>query len=193
LVTLVVALLGVGVLAAPALDLRLGVPDQGTYPEETTQRQAYDAIAEGFGPGFNGPLLVTVDLADVSEREQVLSDLHTELSGTKGVASAAPPETNAAGDAAILAVIPESGPDSPETEELVERLRADVGDDDRGARVAVTGSAALLIDFSERMGDALWTYLLVVIGLSFVLLLAVFRSVLVPLKATAGFLLSLGA
>src|SRR5699024_410546 len=86
-----------------------------------------------------------------------------------------------------------SGPDSPETEELVERLRSDVGDDDRGAHVAVTGSAALLIDFSERMSDALWTYLLVVVGLSFVLLLAVFRSVLVPLKATAGFLLSLGA
>lgn len=108
---------------------------------------------------------------------------------------AAPPETNDEGDAAILAVVPESGPDSEETEALVERLRGDVGPraDDLGAPIAVTGTAALLIDFSERMADALWIYLLVVVGLSFLLLMAVFRSVLVPLKATLGFLLSLGA
>lgn len=192
---LVVALVGVGVLAMPALDLRFGVPDQGTYPEETTQRQAYDAIADGFGPGFNGPLLVTVDLADAPDREGALEALHAEVRGTEGVATAAPPETNDGGDAAILAVVPESGPDSKATEALVERLRGEVGPraDDLGAPIAVTGTAALLIDFSERMADALWTYLLVVVGLSFLLLMAVFRSVLVPLKATLGFLLSLGA
>ncbi|MEU4316188.1 MMPL family transporter [Nocardia sp. NPDC024068] len=193
--TLIVALIGIGVLALPALDLRLGVPDQGTYPEHTTQRQAYDAIAAGFGPGFNGPLLVVVDLTDTRDHRDAAQRVHTELAGTDGVATAAPPEFNPAGDTAIIAVIPRGGPDSEETEQLVQTLRGEIAGtaDGFGARIAVTGTAAIIIDFSDRMAQALWTYLLVVIGLSFVLLMAVFRSVVVPLKATLGFLLSLGA
>lgn len=193
--TLAVALLGLGLLALPALDLRLGIPDQGTYPEHTTQRQAYDAISEGFGPGFNGPLLVVVDLAGSSHPRDTAERVHTELAGTEGVALAAPPEFNTAGDTAIIGIVPRGGPDSEETEQLVQLLRGNVTDTVAafGARIAVTGTAAIIIDFSDRMADALWTYLLVVIGLSFVLLMTVFRSVVVPLKATLGFLLSLGA
>ncbi|MFI1464540.1 MMPL family transporter [Nocardia carnea] len=193
--TLIVALLGLGVLTLPALDLRLGVPDQGTYPEHTTQRQAYDAISEGFGPGFNGPLLVVVDLAGAAHPTDTAQRVHTELAGTEGVTMAAPPEFNPAGDTAIIGVIPRGGPDSEETEQLVQLLRGSVTDtvEGFGARIAVTGTAAIIIDFSDRMADALLTYLLVVIGLSFVLLMTVFRSVVVPLKATVGFLLSLGA
>ena len=193
--TLVVALLGLGILTLPALDLRLGVPDQGTYPEHTTQRQAYDAISEGFGPGFNGPLLVVVDLAGAAHPADTAQRVHTELAGTEGVTMAAPPEFNPAGDTAIIGVVPRGGPDSEETEQLVQLLRGSVADtvEGFGARIAVTGTAAIIIDFSDRMADALLTYLLVVVGLSFVLLMTVFRSVVVPLKATVGFLLSLGA
>ncbi|WP_280415482.1 MMPL family transporter [Nocardia carnea] len=193
--TLIAALLGLAILTLPALDLRLGVPDQGTYPEHTTQRQAYDAISEGFGPGFNGPLLVVVDLAGAAHPTDTAQRVHTELAGTEGVTMAAPPEFNPAGDTAIIGVIPRGGPDSEETEQLVQLLRGSVTDTvaEFGARIAVTGTAAIIIDFSDRMADALLTYLLVVIGLSFVLLMTVFRSVVVPLKATVGFLLSLGA
>lgn len=193
--TLIVALCGLGVLAFPALDLRLGVPDQGTYPDHTTQRQAYDAIAAGFGPGFNGPLLVAVDLARTPQPEDTARRIHAELAGTEGVSMATPPEFNPAGDTAIIGVIPRGGPDSEETEQLVQLLRGSVADtvERFGARIAVTGTAAIIIDFSDRMAGALWTYLLVVVGLSFVLLMAVFRSIVVPLKATVGFLLSLGA
>lgn len=193
--TLIVALLGLGMLTLPALDLRLGVPDQGTYPEHTTQRQAYDAISEGFGPGFNGPLLVVVDLAGAAHPTDTAQRVHAELAGTEGVTMAAPPEFNPAGDTAIIGVVPRGGPDSEETEQLVQLLRGSVTDtvERFGARIAVTGTAAIIIDFSDRMADALLTYLLVVIGLSFVLLMTVFRSIVVPLKATVGFLLSLGA
>ncbi|MEU1985183.1 MMPL family transporter [Nocardia sp. NPDC019395] len=193
--TLIVALIGLGILALPALDLRLGVPDQGTYPEHTTQRQAYDAISAGFGPGFNGPLLVVVDLAGAQQPADTARRVHTELAGTEGVVMAAPPEFNPAGDTAIIGLVPRGGPDSEETEQLVQLLRGSVADTvgQFGARIAVTGTAAVIIDFSDRMAEALWTYLLVVIGLSFLLLMAVFRSLVVPLKATAGFLLSLGA
>ncbi|WP_416563217.1 MMPL family transporter [Nocardia testacea] len=193
--TLIVAFLGLGVLTVPALDLRLGVPDQGTYPEHSTQRQAYDAVAEGFGPGFNGPLLVVADLTGAPEPGDAARRVHAALAGTEGVAMAAPPEFNPAGDTAIIGVVPRGGPDSEETEQLVQRLRGGVAESvtGYGARIAVTGTAAVIIDFSDRMADALWIYLLVVVGLSFLLLMTVFRSLVVPLKATVGFLLSVAA
>jgi RND superfamily putative drug exporter len=193
--TLIVALLGLGVLTFPALDLRLGVPDQGTYPEHSTQRQAYDAVAEGFGPGFNGPLLVVADLTGAPQPEDAARRVHAALAGTEGVAMAAPPEFNPAGDTAIIGVVPGSGPDSEQTEQLVQRLRGGVADSVArfGARIAVTGTAAVIIDFSDRIADALWIYLLVVVGLSFLLLMTVFRSIVVPLKATVGFLLTVAA
>lgn len=193
--TLIVAFLGLGVLTVPALDLRLGVPDQGTYPEHSTQRQAYDAVAEGFGPGFNGPLLVVADLTGAPQPGDAARRVHAALMGTEGVAMAAPPEFNPAGDTAIIGVVPRSGPDSEETEQLVQRLRGGVAESvtGYGARIAVTGTAAVIIDFSDRMADALWIYLLVVVGLSFLLLMTVFRSLVVPLKATVGFLLSVAA
>ncbi|WP_459547599.1 MMPL family transporter [Nocardia sp. X0981] len=193
--TLTVALIGLGILALPALDLRLGIPDQGTYPEHSTQRRAYDAISAGFGPGFNGPLLVVADLTGAAQPEDTARRVHTELAGTPGVAMAAPPEFDPAGETAIIAVIPESGPDSEQTEQLVQLLRGSVADstDRFGARIAVTGTAAVIIDFSHRIANALWSYLLVVVGLSFLLLMTVFRSIVVPVKATLGFLLSVAA
>ncbi|WP_092621780.1 MMPL family transporter [Jiangella sp. DSM 45060] len=192
---LAVAVAGLAVLASPVVDLRLGFPDHGTHPEETTQRQAYDAIADGFGPGFNGPLMVVVDLAGSPDPRRAADAVERALSGTEGVAASAPPQFDQTGDTAILSVIPSGGPDSAETEQLVQTIRTDVRPvaEREGAGLAVTGGTAVLIDFNEKMGDALLVYLPVVIGLSFLLLMGVFRSVLIPLKATLGFLLSVGA
>ncbi len=192
---LTVAVVGLGVLALPITDLRLGFPDEGTYPPETTQRQAYDFTAEGFGPGFNGPLLVVADMADASTSEQAAEELHATLSELDGVQMAAPAQINQAGDTAIFSVVPVTGPDHEDTERLVDTIRSDVATqaEQSGAHLSVTGSTAVFIDFNEKMGDALLPYLSVVVGLSFILLMIVFRSIIVPLKAALGFLLTIAA
>ncbi|NED97692.1 MMPL family transporter [Phytoactinopolyspora alkaliphila] len=190
-----VAVVGMAVLASPIADLRLGIPDEGTYPEDSTQRRAYDLTAQAFGPGFNGPLMVVVDAAGSDAPEAAADQVHAAVTELQGVQSAAPPEFNAAGDTAIVGVIPASGPDSQETEQLVGRLRDDIAAtaEQSGAAVAVTGTTAVFIDFTEKMGDALLPYLLLVVGLSFVLLMIAFRSIVVPAKAAAGFLLTIAA
>nr|WP_246400610.1 MMPL family transporter [Jiangella mangrovi] len=188
---------GLAVLALPMLDVRFGLPDEGTYPADSTQRQAYDLTAEGFGPGFNGPLLVLVDGGSGGSVgvEAAAASVAEGLQGLDGVALVTPPEPDEAGRTAVVTVVPEGGPSSPETERLVEAIRSSFGGDDApdGARVLVTGMTALFIDFSERMSAALLPYLLVVVGLSFLLLMLAFRSLVVPVKATLGFLLTMAA
>lgn len=192
---LTVAVVALGALAIPALDLRLGLPDEGNLPEETTQRQAYNLVAEKFGPGFNGQLLIVVDGEGADAPQQTAEQVTGLLNETDGVAMAAPPEFNQAGDTAIIGVVPTTGPSSAETENLVETLRADLDAfaDGEGVNIAVTGNTAIMIDFSETMADAMLPYLLLVVGLSFVLLMLVFRSLIVPLKAAFGFLLTMAA
>ncbi|WP_026874898.1 MMPL family transporter [Jiangella gansuensis] len=188
---LAVAVVGLGVLALPATDLRLGVPDEGTYPPDSTQRKAYDLTADGFGPGFNGPLLVVVDMADSgADGQSAAEQVAAALTETSGVELVAPPQLDEDGRTAVVTVVPSSGPGSADTERLVEAIRTDL-DAPTGATVLVTGMTALFIDFSERVGDALLPYLLVVVGLSFLLLMLAFRSLVVPLKATLGFLLTM--
>ncbi|RIQ35756.1 MMPL family transporter [Jiangella rhizosphaerae] len=192
-VALTASIAGLAVLALPMLDVRFGLPDEGTYPADTTQRQAYDLTVEGFGPGFNGPLLVVVDGA--GSVESAAADVTEGLRGLDGVALVTPPELDPAGRTAVVTVVPASGPSSPETERLVEAIRSELAGADApaGAAVLVTGTTALFIDFSERMSQALLPYLLVVVGLSFVLLMLAFRSLVVPLKAALGFLLTMAA
>ncbi|MGD9484092.1 MMPL family transporter [Streptomyces sp. TRM70308] len=191
---LLTAVLGLGVLAVPVGSMNLGLPDEGNQSTSTTQRRAYDLIAEGFGPGFNGPLLAVADLADVpaDERERVAGELAQEVGAVDGVVAASPPQLNRDGDLAVIQAIPESRPSSPATERVVRDLRERSQDlrADTGATVLVSGATAIAIDFSQVMDDALVPYLSLVVGLAFVLLLMVFRSVLVPLKAALGFLLS---
>ncbi|MFJ3839046.1 MMPL family transporter [Streptomyces sp. NPDC090054] len=180
---LLAGVIGLGIIAIPASKLEMGLPDDGAQPVSTTQRKAYDLMSEGFGPGFNGPLMVVVDgdkaLADsTAERIKVLP----------GVAAVAQPIQNEAKDAAIVSVIPKDRPSSHATEELVREIRAGNGDD-----VLVSGQTAMNIDFSQKMNDALLPYLALVVGLAFLLLMLVFRSILVPLKAALGFLLSVVA
>lgn len=192
---LLIGVIGLGTIAVPAASLEMGLPDDGSQPTSTTQRRAYDLLSEGFGPGFNGPLLVVVDTADSSDGKTAAKQVTDEISGLPGVVDVSPATFNKAGDAAMITVVPKDRPSSVETEDVVHAIR-DAGTDirsDTGARVLVTGATAMNIDFSEKMNDALLPYLALVVGLAFLLLMLVFRSVLVPLKAALGFLLSVVA
>ncbi|MEV4915951.1 MMPL family transporter [Streptomyces tirandamycinicus] len=180
---LLAGVVGLGAVAVPAASLEMGLPDDGSQPTSTTQRKAYDLLSEGFGPGFNGPLLVVVD-GDKAAADGAAKD----IAGLDGVAAVTPATYNKAGDTAMITVIPEDRPSSTETEDLVRTIRDTTGDE-----VHVTGATAMNIDFSQRMNDALAPYLALVVGLAFLLLMVVFRSVLVPLKAALGFLLSVVA
>ncbi|MFD7060200.1 MMPL family transporter [Streptomyces sp. NPDC059906] len=184
-----------GALAVPALDLRLGMPGDEAKPTSTTERRAYDALADGFGPGFNGPLTVVVDARGADDPRSAVAAVSDRLAGTAGVVSVAPPRFNAAKDTAVIQAVPSTAPTSERTEELVHTIRDErhATESATGATFEVTGTTALNIDVARKMTDALIPYLLVVVGLAFLLLLVVFRSVLVPLKAALGFLLSVGA
>ncbi|MFJ8693587.1 MMPL family transporter [Streptomyces roseolilacinus] len=180
---LLVGVVGLGALAVPAASLEMGLPDDGAQPTSTTQRRAYDLLSDGFGPGFNGPLMVVVD----GDGEAAARAADT-IKGLDGVAAVTPPTPNKAGDTAMITVVPKDRPSSTATEDLVHDIRDTTGDD-----VLVTGQTAMNIDFSQKMNDALLPYLALVVGLAFLLLMVVFRSVLVPLKAALGFLLSVVA
>ncbi|MCD0442848.1 MMPL family transporter [Glycomyces sp. A-F 0318] len=187
-----VGVVGLGVLAYPATDLELGLPDGGSMSEESSQRQAYDLISEGFGAGFNGQLMIVGDLDEgadpVAAAQQVTDDLNA-LDGIAVVGQALP---NEAGDTLMVTVIPETAPADEATNQLVHDIR-DVLADDTGADWAVTGATALNIDISDNLNDALLPYMLIVVGLAALILLLVFRSILVPLTATLGFMLSVFA
>ncbi|MFD7428199.1 MMPL family transporter [Streptomyces sp. NPDC059818] len=192
---LLVGVLGLGAVAIPAASLEMGLPDDGSQPTSTTQRRAYDLLSDGFGPGFNGPLMVVVDTENSSDGKTAAKRVGDEISDMPGVVAVTPANFNKAGDAAMITVVPKDRPSSVETENVVHAIR-DAGQDiksDTGAEILVTGSTAMNIDFSQKMNDALLPYLALVVGLAFLLLMVVFRSVLVPLKAALGFLLSVVA
>ncbi|WP_411082643.1 MMPL family transporter [Streptomyces sp. cmx-18-6] len=191
---MLVGILGLGVIAVPAASLEMGLPDDGAQPKSTTQRQAYDMLSDGFGPGFNGPLMVVMDGKGSSDPKAAAEQVSKEIESI-GVVAVTPAQFNKAGDTATITVIPKDRPSSHATEEVVHDIR-DAGADikaDTGAEVLVTGATAMNIDFSQKMNDALLPYLALVVGLAFLLLMLVFRSILVPLKAALGFLLSVVA
>jgi RND superfamily putative drug exporter len=188
---LLLAVLGLGVVALPVLDLHLGMPDDSTAAPDTTQRKAYDLLSAGFGPGFNGPLIVVVD-APAGTAQTAADQIAGRIRGLDDVDAVTQPTVNQAGDTAILTVIPASGPSDTATEDLVRAIRQQDGAVS-GAAIAVTGLTAINIDISAKLGAALIPYLAVVVGLAFILLMLVFRSLLVPIKATLGFLLSVAA
>ncbi|MCX4676544.1 MMPL family transporter [Streptomyces sp. NBC_01433] len=192
---LLAGVIGLGVIAVPAASLEMGLPDDGSQPKSTTQRQAYDALSDGFGPGFNGPLMVVVDTKNSSDGKTAVNQVSQEIESMPHVVAVSPAAFNKAGDTATITVIAQDRPSSVETENVVHAIR-DAGADiksDSGAEVLVTGATAMNIDFSQKMNDALLPYLALVVGLAFLLLMLVFRSVLVPLKAALGFLLSVVA
>ncbi|MDQ1032886.1 RND superfamily putative drug exporter [Streptomyces umbrinus] len=189
---LLVTVAGLGALAVPALDLRLGMPGDEAKPTSTTERRAYDALAEGFGPGFNGPLTIVVDARDADDPKAAVETVAERIGATKGVVSVSPAQFNEAEDTAVLSATPSTAPTSERTKNLVHTIRDErsATETETGATFEVTGTTALNIDIAKKMQDALIPYLVVVVGLAFLLLLVVFRSVLVPLKAALGFLLS---
>ncbi|MEU5273665.1 MMPL family transporter [Streptomyces hygroscopicus] len=192
---LLIAGLGLGAVAVPALSLELGLPGDESKSVQTTQRRAYDLLSEGFGPGFNGPLTVVVDMSEATDAPATTDLVVTTVRGVDGVASVGDPVLSRTKDTAVLTVVPRTAPNSGETKDLVHAIRGAVSgvEADTGAGILVTGTTALNIDISEAMSDALIPYLTVVIGLAVLLLTVVFRSVLVPVKAALGFLLSVGA
>ncbi|MHC3425749.1 MMPL family transporter [Streptomyces sp. DT18] len=192
---LLLGVIGLGVIAVPATQLELGLPDDGSQPTSTTQRRAYDLLSDGFGPGFNGPLMTVYDGKGVSDPQAEAAHVVAEIKKLPDVAAVLPAAFNPAGDTATITVVPDSKPSSHETETLVHSIR-DVGKDVKASdsgEVLVTGQTAMNIDVSQKMNDALLPYLVLVVGLAFLLLMLVFRSILVPLKAALGFLLSVVA
>jgi RND superfamily putative drug exporter len=182
-------------LAAPALGMRLGFPDAGNDPPGTMTRQAYDLITEGFRPGANGPLVVAAELPDPAARGAV-EGLADDLRGATGVEFVSDPVFNQSGTAAIVNVIPTTSPQDAETEELVNRLRADVVPEalsGSGVEAHIGGVTAALEDQSEYVTDRMPLFLAGVVGLSFLLLLVAFHSPLISLKAGVMNLLSVGA
>ncbi|CAM5439472.1 MMPL family transporter OS=Streptomyces alboniger OX=132473 GN=CP975_14590 PE=4 SV=1 [Streptomyces alboniger] len=189
---LLLGVVGLGAIAVPATQLELGLPDDGSQPTSTTQRRAYDLLSEGFGPGFNGPLMIVVDAKNSDDPKTAATAVTDGVKGLKDVVTVTPAAFNKAGDTATITVIPGSKPSSVQTEDLVHSIRGAGADvkADTGAEVLVTGTTAMNIDFSQKLNDALIPYLGLVVGLAFLLLIVVFRSILVPLKAALGFLLS---
>ncbi|MGW7446536.1 MMPL family transporter [Kitasatospora sp. NPDC054795] len=192
---LLVALAGLGALAVPAASLNLGLPSGGSQAAGTDARKAYDLVGESFGPGFNAPLVVVVDAHGAPQPEQAVREVAAKLQTLKGVGTLLPPTVDQASRTALVTVIPRTGPDHADTEALVNEIRDRKAElkAETGADIAVTGTTAANIDVSTKLGQALPPFLAVIVGIAVVLLALAFRSVLVPLKAVAGFLLSVTA
>ncbi len=189
-----VGIIGLGVLALPTQDMRLALPDGASAATGTNQRVAYDLAAAAFGPGSNGPLVVVVKSDDPAKTGALVEQVLAKTKGLKDVAAVQPGPASTDGTTRLVTVIPTGGPASEQTADLVKNLRNVVhplasGDE----AISVTGNTAVGVDVSNKLTAALPLYLIVVIGLSFLLLLLAFRSILVPLKATLGFLLTIGA
>jgi RND superfamily putative drug exporter len=195
LVVMLAAVAGLALLAMPVRALNLGFIDEGSFPEDTTQRRAFDLISEGFGPGASGHLLVVVDATGATDPRAAIEAVGRALGATGGVLDAFPPQLDAAGSTGVIVIIPAEGPASRATIDLVHAIRSDVAELGRtaGAEVVATGSTALQIDVTALSSGAIVPYLLVLVGLSALALLLVFRSVTVPLIATGGFLLTIAA
>ncbi|MDN5724712.1 MAG: MMPL family transporter [Propionibacteriales bacterium] len=195
ILTVVVVIAALGALTLPAKDLQLALPDNGSAAPGTPARDTYDIISKHFGEGFNGPLIVTADIIGSDDPLGVMDGLKSDIEAMPGVASVPLATPNQGADTGIVQVVPTSSPDSPETEQLVERLRANAGawSDEYEVDTAVTGFTAIGIDVSQRLAAALLPFGIFVVGLSLLLLTMVFRSIAVPIKATLGFLLSVGA
>ena len=194
IVVIVVVVASLGVLTVPGLGLRTALPNSGQHTAGTPSRVTYDLISQHFGVGRNGPLVLTADVISSKDPLKLVADLKEEVLAIDGVAAVPLATPNQNAEVAMLQVIPTTGPDDPATASLVQALRDrhDQWLERYGVETAVTGTTALQIDVNARLAGALLPFGALVVGLSLVLLAAVFRSVWVPVKATLGFLLSVG-
>ncbi|MFI6854185.1 MMPL family transporter [Streptomyces sp. NPDC050416] len=182
-------------LAVPAVELKLALTDEGSSATSNSSRQAYDVISDAFGPGVNGPLVVLVENDDPATVSSTAAAVEDELRGVRGVADVSGIDMAEDETAARIQIIPGTGPRSEETSGLVSRLRTQLQPlaQSSGSYVAVTGMTAVSIDVSDKLSGALVPFVIVVVGLSLLLLMIAFRSIAIPVKATIGFLLSVGA
>ncbi|MBD2867108.1 MMPL family transporter [Paenibacillus arenilitoris] len=183
-----------GAAAIPVAKMEMGIPSGATANLDTTQRQSYDAISNGFGEGFNGPLLLVAEPQGESDAitMETLGGLVQELGQHDNVSVVSPMGVNQTGDMAIISLIPKTGPTDKETKDLVQELRAaDSGmAQSHDVKIGVTGFTAINIDMSSKLAEVFPLYVGVIVILSLLILLLVFRSIIVPIKATIGFLLS---
>jgi len=190
---LLLGVVGLGAMALPALNLQLGMPGDEAKSTSTTERRAYDDLAQGFGPGFNGPLTIVVDAKKADDAKSAVATVSKEIAATGGVVSVSPARFNSTGDTAVFSATPATSPTDEKSKQLIQTIRDErsgIESKASGASFEVTGTTALNIDVAQKVQDALIPYLALVVGLAIVLLLLVFRSLLVPLKAALGFLLS---
>jgi len=184
---LLVASMALLALAAPALRMETGFPDAGDDSTSTTHRRAYDLLAEGFGPGFNAPLLIVADLRSPGVDAQTVPALSDRIAADPGIAMVGEAQTSPGGDTVVLPAIPTTAPAEAETSETLERVRDLVP-----ANVAVSGLTAMTDDLTEQLADTLPVFIAAILFASFILLMVVFRSIAVPLKAAVMNLLSIG-
>ncbi|TDP93355.1 RND superfamily putative drug exporter [Leucobacter luti] len=195
IVTILVVLIGLGAAALPAMSLRLALPGAETLEETNPARVTYELTGEHFGEGANGPLILTGSIITSEDPLGLMEDLADEVRALPGVADVPLATPNQNADTGIIQVVPEDGPQSESTEKLVAEIRShhDEWEQKYGVSLAVTGFTAVGIDVSHLLGEALLPFGILVVGLSLILLAMVFRSVWVPIKATLGYLLSVGA
>ena len=195
IVTLLAGLALLGVAAIPALDLRLALPNATSLPEDDPARVTYELTGEHYGEGFNGPLLLTGSIITSEDPLGLMDDIADAVREVPGVADVPLATPNPGADTGIVQIVPEDGPHAESTADLVQELRDhhDEWEDEFGVSLAVTGFTAVGIDVSNMLLHALIPFGAFVVGLSLILLAVVFRSVWVPIKATLGFLLSVGA
>ncbi|MEK4660688.1 MMPL family transporter [Priestia sp. FSL H7-0729] len=178
----------------PFLHMQLGLPDNGLKSTETTERRGYDLMAEGFGEGFNGPLVIVAKANNSDDPQAAIAQATAYISNLSDVSSTTPAIPSPSGNAAIITVLPKTGPHDIRTTELVETIREKADQqNNKQVEILVTGGTAVNIDISEKLQQALPKFALLIVGLAFVLLMLVFRSLLVPIKAVLGFLFTLGS
>jgi putative drug exporter of the RND superfamily len=191
-----VAILALAVLialAVPALHMRLATSDASTYKKDDTTRVAYDLLKQGFGPGFNAPLLLAVELPQAGD-DAALQQIGDALRNQDGIADVLPPQLNEAGDTATMIAYPTTTPQDERTDETVKQARNETLPpiaEETGVRVSIGGATATNLDFSQTIRDKLPLFIGVVVGLSLLLLAVVFRSLLIPVKAGIFNLLSI--
>lgn len=194
ILTVVLVTATLGALSIPAKDLSLSLPNSGQHHAEAPDRIAFDLVAERFGPGYNAPLIVTAEIIGSTDPLGLVADLKREIEALPGVQSVPLATPNRNADTGFLQIIPESGPTDQGTKDLVQALRdkAPEWEQRYDVRTAVTGVTAVQIDVTDKLAGALLPFGIFVVGLSLILLTMVFRSLWVPLKATIGYLLSVG-
>ncbi|MFF1633900.1 MMPL family transporter [Leifsonia sp. NPDC058248] len=193
--TILAVITVLGIAAIPATQLRLALPDAGSHAADDPARITYDLISEHFGPGYNGPLIVTGSIISSTDPVGLMTKIGDEIAAMPGVSAVPLATPNQSADTGIVQVIPTTGPDSAKTADLVAEIRSKHQHflDEYGVDLKVTGNTAVQIDVSRLLGGALLPFGILVVGLSLVLLTMVFRSIAVPIKAALGYLLSVGA